>query len=337
MTTGHYRLPDLVVHADWSTNPRKRWMAIAKFSQQEKYIVEYPCLAGDLDDLLFRLSEMAGKSGCILLGFDYPIGLPLKFAQKLGVSDFLEVLPKLGHGKWRDFYSPAETAEQIRLTRPFYPQSPGGKKQIDLVQALGMKTINDLRRRCELAQENRRAAAPLFWTLGAQQVGKAAISGWKEILGPGMRRKDTNLFIWPFSGGLRDLLKVGRIIVAETYPAEFYSHLGFHFSRSGSGKKGGKRDQNARSHHAEQLFAWAEYAGVELSNKSRAAIQDGFGATPVGEDLFDACIGLFGMLNVVLGFRPPGDPKEDGIRKVEGWILGQDYEKRLLYNLRRRG
>ena len=28
----------------------------------------------------------------------------------------------------------------------------------------------------------RRAAAPIFWTLGAQQVGKAAIAAWRELL-----------------------------------------------------------------------------------------------------------------------------------------------------------
>jgi hypothetical protein len=335
MNSDHYRLPDLVVHADWSKNPRKRWMAIARLSQPGKYNAEYPSPAGDTGNLLLRLSDSVGKYGTVLLGFDFPIGLPLKFAQKLGVSEFLELLPQLGQGKWRDFYSPAETAEQIRLTRPFYPQRPGGKKQSDLVEALGMISINDLRRRCELAHASRRAAAPLFWTIGAQQVGKAAISGWREVLGPGMHRKEPNLFIWPFSGELVDLLKVGRIVVAETYPAEIYSHLGISFPRPGSGKKGGKRDQKARSNPAKQLFEWARHADVTLSEKLQAAIRDGFGPTPNGEDLFDASIGLLGLLNVILGFRSPGEPRDDGIRKVEGWILGQDYEKGLLYNLNR--
>jgi hypothetical protein len=29
------------------------------------------------------------------------------------------------------------------------------------------------------------------------------------------------------------------------------------------------------------------------------------------------------MLNVALGHRPPGDPAEHVLRRVEGWILGQ--------------
>jgi hypothetical protein len=32
---------------------------------------------------------------------------------------------------------------------------------------------------------------------------------------------------------------------------------------------------------------------------------------------------LFGMLEVVLGKREPGEPKDEHIRNVEGWILGQ--------------
>ena len=33
-------------------------------------------------------------------------------------------------------------------------------------------------------------------------------------------------------------------------------------------------------------------------------------------------VGLFGMLDGILGNRPPGAP-EDGRTRIEGWILGQ--------------
>jgi hypothetical protein len=49
-------------------------------------------------------------------------------------------------------------------------------------------------------------------------------------------------------------------------------------------------------------------------------IEQGF---PEGDDAFDAVVGLFGMLEVVTGKRQPGEPRDDRIRKVEGWILGQ--------------
>jgi hypothetical protein len=95
----------------------------------------------------------------------------------------------------------------------------------------------ELRRRCDLAHAGRRAASPLFWTLGAQQVGKAAIHGWKEVLVPGIGMRELDVWIWPYSGQLMNLLRPGRIIIAETYPAEVYTHLGISFSTRRPGKK----------------------------------------------------------------------------------------------------
>jgi len=34
-------------------------------------------------------------------------------------------------------------------------------------------------------------------------------------------------------------------------------------------------------------------------------------------------VGLLGMLNVVLGRRPSGEPDDPLVRRLEGWILGQ--------------
>ncbi len=81
----------------------------------------------------------------------------------------------------------------------------------------------------------------MFWTLGAKQVGKAAICGWRELLAPALRRNEISL--WPFEGDLTELLKEARIVVAETYPAETYSHLGIPAGF-------GKRRQEGRSQQA---------------------------------------------------------------------------------------
>ena len=53
------------------------------------------------------------------------------------------------------------------------------------------------------------------------------------------------------------------------------------------------------------------------------ALRSGFGPTAAGEDPFDAAAGLVGMLNVLFGHRLPGEPADDQIRRIEGWILGQ--------------
>ena len=82
--------------------------------------------------------------------------------------------------------------------------------------------------------------------------------------------------------------------------------------------------QIVRRANAAPLVAWAKNAGVDLDPALVAEIGAGFGNTPSGEDRFDAVVGLFGMLNVVLGRRASGEPHDDDtIRRIEGWILGQ--------------
>ena len=302
-------------------------MAKARHQEEGRYVALAPEPVGDLVTWLVRLKE-AGQGGCVLLGFDFPIGLPLRHAARAGIRDFLALLPQLGQADWSDFYSPAEHADQVNLHRPFYPLRARRKGQArirHLLAGLGLETVNDLRRRCELAQADRRAASPLFWTVGGQQVGKAAISGWRDVLGPALRSGDTDVAIWPFAGSLFDLFRPGRIVIVETYPAEFYTHLGVRFARR-PGERSGKRVQHDRAANAPALLAWARAAHVRLTPELRTELREGFGPSAKGEDRFDAVIGSFGMLNVVLQRRLPGDPTDDDIRRVEGWILGQAIE-----------
>jgi hypothetical protein len=258
-----------------------------------------------------------------LVGFDFPIGLPARYAEQAGIDDFRALLTQLGAGRWRSFYEVAERPEQINVHRPFYPYRPGGTRRQHLLDGLGLSCTNDLLRQCERARPDRRAAAPLFWTLGAQQAGKAAIAGWREVLVPGLRSASLDVALWPFDGALPDLLQPGRIVLAETYPAECYTHLGIAFPRQ-AGRRTGKRVQAVRADNAPPLLAWAKKTRVRLAPALREQIADGFGPSPDGEDPFDAVVGLFGMLNVVLGHRPAGAPEDPVLRQVEGWILGQE-------------
>lgn len=334
--------PTLVVHADWGSASNKRWMARATLAGDGCYAAHAPEPAGEPGTLIRRLLADAGPSGSILLGFDFPIGLPASYARQVGAQDFVDLLLKLGQAEWSDFYAVAERPDQISLRRPFYPLRPGPKGRTrlsHLLDGLGLTSADDLRRHCERARPGRRAACPLFWTVGGQQVGKAAICGWKEVLGPALH-SGADVAIWPFSGPLDDLYRPGRAVIAETYPAEFYTHLGVRFKRAGLGAspkerlvrpsrsplRSGKRVQRDRAANARVLVAWAEEAHVRLSPTLRAELKDGFGALKDGEDRFDAAVGLMGMLNVVLKRRSPGDPDDEQIRKIEGWILGQAAE-----------
>ena len=314
------KYPALVAHADWSTAPGKRWVAVANRGMDGHYTLHAPTLAGDPSTWLHWLNDAAGGGG-VLLGVDFPIGLPLVYASRAGITSFPDLLPHLGTGEWADFYRPAETAREISLGRPFYPFRPGGTRQQHLLNGLGMTRIDDLRRACDRGYARRRPAAPLFWTMGAQQVGKAAIAGWRDVLGPALRERE-DVYLWPFAGSLSELLARGGIVIAESYPAEFYTHLGISFPKGPDGS-GGKRVTHSRKANAELLFAWAAANQVQLKFELKDALRSGFGPTAAGEDPFDAVAGLVGMLNVLFGHRLPGEPADDQIRRIEGWILGQ--------------
>jgi hypothetical protein len=193
------------------------------------------------------------------------------------------------------------------LGAPSVLSSPGGKRLAHLLTALGVSVIDDLRRECDKKQPGRGGACPLFWTLGANQVGKSAIVGWRDVLAPALH--DGDFSVWPFDGPLHDLLKAGKIVVVETYPAECYGWF-FHEPLRGKGKL------EVRRRASGALLEWAETAGVRLESELVRVIKEGF---PDGDDAFDAVVGLFGMIEVVIGRRESGEPSEDRIRNLEGW------------------
>ena len=311
--------PAVLAHADWSVDARKRWVARAARTTAGRYVALAPEPVSQIDDFFDRLAAGAGPGETVFAGFDFPLGLPEAYATSAGIDHFIPALARFGRGRWSDFYSPAGAPGEISIRRPFYPNKPGGTRHKHLTDGLGVAGIDDLRRVCDHPTDLRFAASPLFWTLGGQQVGKAAISGWRDLIAPGRRARNA-LHIWPFDGDLATLLDRPGIVVAETYPGEVYSHLHL---RIGAPNKS-KRNQADRRDDAQPLLRWASDNDVELSAALAADIRDGFGPGGDGEDRFDATVGLFGMLNVIFGHRPPGDPRDPVQRDIEGWILGLD-------------
>jgi hypothetical protein len=316
-------LPGLVVHADWSTGSTKRWMTQAVLGTTGRYRLSPPEPVGETTMLLRRLRDTAGTTDCVLLGFDFPIGLPIAYARRAGIDNFLTLLRELAEGARPDFFRVATRLSEVGLDRPLFPQGDAtGLKRADFLTTLGF-TKDELYRRCERARPARAAAAPLFWTVGGNQVGKAALAAWREVLCPGLLDRSLDLAIWPFAGPLASLLAPGRIVVAETYPAECYVHLGLDLRRTPTGGKSGKRVQSSRAANGPAFIAWAAANGVELDARLADELGSGFGPNENGEDRFDATVGLAGMLNVILGRQPSGEPDEEQICRLEGWILGQ--------------
>src|SRR5690242_19241626 len=80
---------------------------------QSRFIVEPPAPVASLSSLEF--------SPDTLVTFDCPLGFARVYAQASGMRSFREALKGFGKGRFARFYEPAEIAEQISVTRPFYP------------------------------------------------------------------------------------------------------------------------------------------------------------------------------------------------------------------------
>jgi Protein of unknown function (DUF429) len=301
-----------IFHADWSTAARKRWVARAERTEMG-WQIELPRLAGDTRALV---DELFTAIGPVIAGFDFPIGLPAAYGGLTGLADFPTALDVLGKGEWAEFFKIAETPQQISRTRPFYPRSSmAGTKQTQLLCGLGINSVDALRRQCELATLTRRAACPLFWTLGANQVGRAAISGWQEVVGPARRR---GARLWPFDGTLAELALAGSPVLAETYPAEAYAHVGVTLR-----PKMSKRRQSDRRAAMIELAEWAHQRDITFSKELTTQISAGFSTRGDDEDIFDAFVGGLGMIEVIDGRRIERPAVRGNADAWEGWIFGQ--------------
>ena len=308
----------LIAHADWSLHPGKRWLAVASRTERG-WAAEATVPVGDLPSLIPMLRQRAGDAP-VLLGIDTPIGLPIAYAERAGITSFRAFLVNdLGHGKWADFAFPAVTAAEINLWRPFYPHGASKKGEVSLhhlVDGLGVTSAIDLRRECELASP--KLPGILFWTLGANQTGKAALRAWTELIRPALA-DDPSVKLWPFDGEMPDLIATERTVIAETYPAAAMRLLDITVPPPG------KTSQDARRTAAPQIFDVCEELRITPSAELTATVSNGFGPKKSGEDPFDALLGLLGMIAVATGNKSSGIGNADEpshVRTVEGWILG---------------
>jgi Protein of unknown function (DUF429) len=303
----------LAAHADWSADPRKRWLTVAR-RDGAGWRVTAPAPVGDLPALLPRLRAMAA-GGAVAFGVDLPLGLPRAYAAAHAAKpDFPSFLRSLADRP--GFFDVCATLADISPERPFYPaRGRKGMTRAAHAAALGLGGAAGLSRRCDRATAERPAGAPLFWTLGANQTGKAAITAWRDVLLPALAAPDPPA-LWPFEGDFLPLLADRSVVIAETYPAEAMRHLGLRMG-------GSKRRRTDRAALAEPLAAVLVGLDAVPDPAMRAALADGFGADAAGEDRFDSVLGVLCVLNVLAGRRPDGVPDDAWLRRWEGWVLGQ--------------
>jgi hypothetical protein len=302
----------LAAHADWSLDSRKRWVAIAR-SEAGRWRVRAPEPVGGVGTFLGRL-RIAAAGAPVALGLDLPLGLPRAYAARLPDAGFVGFLRRIGGVA--SFFDVAATLAEVGTDRPFYPaRGARGMTRAAHAAALSLSGVIDLSRACDRATLERPAGAPLFWTLGANQTGKAALAAWRDVLGPALAGDD-DVRLWPFAGPFRALLRPGSVALAETYPAEALRHFGIRLN-------GSKRRQADRAAAGPLLLAATQRLGAEPDRRLAAAIEDGFGRDAAGEDRFDCVLGVLCVLNVLAGGRPDTAPDDPWIQRWEGWVLGQ--------------
>lgn len=304
----------LAAHADWSADPAKRWVAVAHRTARG-WRVAAPRPVGEQGRFFESLlAEAAG--GPVALGADLPLGVPRAWAAHADAADFPAFLRGLDRPGFERFFEVCATLDEITPRRPFYPaRGVRGMTRLAHAQALGFADATGLSRWCDRATDQRPAGAPLFWTLGANQSGKAAIAAWRGVLCPALRA-GLPLALWPFAGGFVELLAPGRVVLAECYPAEALRHAGIVL-------RGSKRTQVGRMSAMPALRAALAAARAEPDAALSAAIEDGFGTDATGEDRFDCVVGLLTVIAVADGSRPDFVPDDPWVRRWEGWVLGQ--------------
>jgi hypothetical protein len=310
--------PAHIYHADWSKDATKRWSCKAARHGDGRYFISAPQPVGDLGRFV-ELLRASTANGPVLAGFDFPIGFPRAYGERAGITDFRRWLATFDG--WPDL-RPVSTLEEVTVQRPFYPLSVPVKGVANkgafrkrLLERDVVAGNDPLLRGCDVGSGGRTACS-LFWTIGPNQVGQAAVSGWRDVLKPLLANDEYQVAIWPFDGSLVDLLAVHRVTVVETYPAEFYSSGYFGADLTGpAGEPFAKSKQLHLEHATRKLLAWATAAGCHVEDEGAYLQSIAAGK----DDAFDALIGCLGMF--VCLQRPWSELVHAS--PIEGWIFGR--------------
>jgi len=276
---------------------------------------QFDCLHRDL------LAVGQSRSAPLIIGLDLPIGLPGTYANRVGISDFKAFLRARQGPDWKRFSHVSHSLDHVSLAQPFYPygrvnhaELNGFLPQQAWLRRLGLEKA-DVYRQCDIRTPDRTSAASLFWTVGGNQVGKAALSGWEELIRPLITARPDDLGLWPYDGDFQQLCQNKAIVIAETYPGEVYGWFDC--------KPGSKTKRDSRLLVIPALQQAVTGLRLTMTEAAAVAVADGFGHDRMGEDRFDSFIGALGMYAVYTGRRAAPVPADPVYRQVEGWILGQ--------------
>jgi hypothetical protein len=333
------RGPSMIIHCDWSVDPNKQCLVVAQRSATGFYEVRGPQSVGGmtskkgnkqshsplLDLIAESSSTAAGNAGGLWLGFDFPIGVPSGWAEKAGFRNFRDVLKRLSNDSAKMF-EPCTTFNDASADRPFVENLRGEGIQAKWACRIGFpmqdRKLVGLKRVCEVE-----GGQSLFWLVGANQVGKAALNGWRNILlpllgignenGPGNLPEPSAIKLYPhdLAPNFAFQSDANSVVIFETYPAIAWKML----CKRETYRKTSTSD---RKSIGSRIIEWADQLNASLVDGLRAEIESGFDCKN-GDDRMDALIGALHMIEVAQSGQL-STPTTGVNLRLEGWILGRD-------------
>ena len=254
--------PVFFISADWSKDAGKRSVHVADMSA--RCIGRPQDRAWTLKTLLKLAAELAQR-GSVLVGIDAALGIPADYwsavQAQYGKSgdrppNFVDWLCRIDPHS--EFFVEVHEPRQWRADRPFFsvPGRKGG--------------LNDFKNRFSdgflRPIDKLTGAKPLFAVSGIPgTVGSGTRALWKELI-PLLADK-REFAVWPFEGGLPELLPRHGIVLAETYPGLAYA-VALAPTLPAARWRVAKTQLHARKHACQLLMAspWVQVSGVELGD-----------------------------------------------------------------------
>ena len=298
-----------ILCADWGKDRGKRAVYMADID--ERSVQRVPGNDWSLHSVLNEARQRLSR-GPVLVTFDLPLGVPKSYALAVGSmlglkrpTNFLTILQATASAP--KFFEETTDPSDWRLTRPFFavpPSKRGFKLYRDAAAKHGVelyRTIDRLTR-----------ANSLFVKSGIPgSVGSAACALWAELAEHLSLRRD--FAVWPFEGGLAELIASLPIVLAEIYPRAAYATALLDSPAGGRPRlKIAKTDKDTRTQAVHALLAtnWMSRSGVQVS---------GLESAQNNEDDFDACVTAAALLRCVLEDLPLCSPRAT---RIEGGMLG---------------
>jgi predicted kinase len=302
---------ETLVCADWSKEPQKRAVRLARVSSRT--IEQVPSSPSQSLSEILSLAERERKRGPVLVAFDAVLGVPRgyldlarekipQWRETTGFLDWLELLEQE-----EPLFTDLSLAATWSPRTPFFrvPHGKGAFRQFREREDVG---IERLYRRADLQVH----AKPVFAACGIPgTVGSGSRALWQE-LAP-LLRAPRSFRVWPFEGeDLDQLLQEAGIVLAEVYPRAVYATALAEFlpAKPRSLAKT-KRDIREKVLQELKSASWIEDNGVVLGDQD---------AAEASEDDFDALLTAAALLRYVLTNQPLFDP--DLVDSIEGGILG---------------